>query len=216
MKIIFLSFIVFFNIIYIANAIPVPALVIWYDFILLATPFILSIFSFIYFYFKKYIYKINILLYFLIQLLYSIHYYITGEVLFFNLEYIALLWLGFWLLFTHRYKNINIYNLMIVWILIILSTFLIKIDYNLYKFHMIHHEFKKNIYSNFVIKGQIYKDNFMVIYAYDLESKENWYIVIGIWKEVEHCHKKWIYNVCTWWSRWVWEWLSILAYKIIK
>jgi hypothetical protein len=216
MRIIILSAIVFFNIINITNAIPVPALVIWYDFILFASPFILSIFSFIYFYFKKYIYTINILLYILIQILYNLHYYTTQEFLFFDKEYIILLSLGLFLFILQKYKNVKIYNIIIVWLLILLSTFLIKIDYNLYKFHIIHQEMKKNIYSNFIIKDQVYKDNFMVIYAHDLESKENWYIVIGIWKEVEHCKKKWIYNICTWWSRWVWEWLSILAYNIIK
>lgn len=208
--------ILFFNIIYITHAIPVPAVIIWYDFILLATPFILSIFSFIYFYFKKYVYKINLLLFILSILLYFIHYYITKESLIFEQEYVIFFVLWITLYLSYWYKWSNVYNIIIIALLIIISTFLLKIDYNLYKFQVIYQEIKNNIYSNFIIKDIVYKDNFIVIYAYDIETKESWYLIIWIWKEVQHCEKRWIYNICTWWSREVWKWLSILAYKGIK
>lgn len=71
MKQLILIILLFFSIWKITNAIPVPALVIWWDYFLLAIPFILTIFSTIYFYFRKYIFWINIYLLILSVFLYN-------------------------------------------------------------------------------------------------------------------------------------------------
>jgi hypothetical protein len=56
MKQIILIILLFFTIVNVTYAIPIPALVVGWDFVILAIPMILSIFSAIYFYFRKYIF----------------------------------------------------------------------------------------------------------------------------------------------------------------
>lgn len=36
----------------------------------------------------------------------------------------------------------------------------------------------------------------MAVYAYDIEAKENAYVVIGKWKGLEHCEQRGIDNIC--------------------
>jgi hypothetical protein len=64
MKQLILIILLFFTIVNVTYAIPVPALVVGWDFVVFLIPAILSIFSAICFYFRKYILWINIYLLF--------------------------------------------------------------------------------------------------------------------------------------------------------
>jgi hypothetical protein len=98
-----------------------------------------------------------------------------------------------------------------------MNFFFIKIDYNLYEFKQIFNKVEKSLYSNIKITEVLYKDNFMVIYWYDTESKVNAYAVIENWllDEKYYLHT-WKYYIVHWWNRWLWKGLSDLVYKIIK
>jgi len=211
-----LTILLFCSLIQITNAIPVPVLVIWGDFILLAIPFILTISYTIYFYFRKYIFWINIYLFLLSIFLYFIHFYITDEIFINNYEYLYFLLILILFLFIYKTFKFNFLNYILIFLLIWINFFLIKIDYNLYEFKQLYSKIENNMYSNIKITKVIYKDNFTSIYTYDKETNLESYVVVWIWNQVSHCTKKWKYNVCTWGDRNLWKILSKLVYSFIK
>ena len=216
MKKIILIILLYLSIINITYAIPIPALVIWWDYILLAIPVILWVFSTIYFYFKKYIFWINVYLSVFSIFLYFIHFNITKEIFFFKKEYLlfGIVILAIWLIY--KFKKLNILNYLIVIFLIWINFFLIKIDYNLYEFIQIANKVEQNMYSNIKITNILYKDNFISIYYNDIETKKVAYTVIWIWEDVSKCVKKWKYNICNWWDIWLSKWFSSIVYKVIQ
>ncbi len=200
-----------------AYAIPIPALLIGGDFILLLIPIVMGFFSIIYFYFRKYIVLINIFLLVLSIILYSFHFFITHELFLLSYEYMAFFLVALVWFLSYKIQGLSFIWFLILPILLVLSIFLMYIDVNLYNFHNIWKCIQKDMYSNINIKKSLYKDNFLVIYWYDTESKRNAYTVIenGL-LDSEYYLNKGKYYIVHGWDRWLWKWLSDLAYKCIK
>ncbi|MFK7780295.1 MAG: hypothetical protein QM490_04030 [Candidatus Gracilibacteria bacterium] len=165
----------FGSIINIANAIPIPALAIGYEFLLFAIPSILGFFSITFLYFRKYLLKINSFLFITGIILYFIHFSITDEIFYIDLEYfLFILILGIGII---SYRSRFLHYILVLF-LIGINFFLINIDYNLYEFKQIYNNVEKNMYSNIEITDVLYKDNFMVLYGFDIENKVKARVVI--------------------------------------
>lgn len=132
LKIFFLSFFFYFIFIDISFAIPFFWPIIWYEFIVLVTPIILSFFWVVIFYFKKYIWVINLILF--IFSLSSVVIYIDIVEYLIKRDYILFLFifLSFIILILIFFKNK--FYLSIIWLLILSSISIIyfRIDYDLY------------------------------------------------------------------------------------
>lgn len=213
MKKLILILLIFFSYINITNAIPISALAIWYEFILLAIPSLLAFFSIIFFYFRKYLFYINIYLLVFSIFLYFIHFYITKEFFFYNFEYLFFIISIIFFILSYFHKNVWY---IVLFFLLSLNIFLFKVDYNLYKFKNIFNCIEKNMYLNIEIIKILYKDNFFVVYWYHNETKTLTYTIIGIWDWTKKCKKIWDYNNCNWWDRLLWKGFSDLANYCIK
>ena len=207
---------VFITTIQITYAIPLPALVLGMDFLLFIIPVTLSIFTAVYFYFRKYILYINIYLFILSSILYIFHFFYTKQYFIYGYEYIIWIIIMLWFVYTWIFQKWRIIHYLLVFFLILVSIFLSYTSINLYKSIHISQCIEDNIYSNVVITDIFYKDNFFLVEGYDNESKLESYVVVWVWEWVNHCTKKWKYFVCTGWNRWLWKWLSTLAYQCIK
>ena len=183
MKKILIIFLLFFSVINITNAIPIPALAIWYEFIIFLIPATLSFFSIIYFYFRKYIFSVNIFLLFLSIFLYFIHFIITDDyLLLFKFEYIIfiLLWIILFIIYLIKDIKAKVLNYITVFILIIINIFLIKVDYNLYSLNKFCIKSETIINKNFSLNKCIIKDNKVLVYFKD----SKWFdFIIWIYKE---------------------------------
>ena len=107
-------------------------------------------------------------------------------------------------------------NYFIAFILIWITLFLINVNYNLYEYKIINNKLQTKISSNIIIKHSLYKDNYMVVYVYDKETANKWYVVIWVWKWVDHCEKRGKYNICTWGNKELWPTLSTFMYSSIN
>ncbi len=212
----------FSSIVNIANAIPIPALVVGWDFVILAIPAILWVFSAIYFYFRKYIFWINIYLLLFSIFLYFIHYNITKELFLFEYEFLIFWIFILFLWLIYKFKKLNFLNYLITLLLIWISFFLIKIDYNLWKYVTDVNKFTKIVWKSKINKVLI-KDNFFVIYFNNYRKelvvsncmeweKNNKYLLLkkNIKDFDKHPLKNWM---CIYWNYWDYEFNTM--YNII-
>lgn len=162
MKIIILTFLLFFSFINITNAFPVAVLLLWYDFVLLSIPFILWCFTTIYFYFRKYIFSINIFLFFINISLYIYYFLFLKEEIFFKYEWILFLLpiLIFWLIFKYKLNFLSyILLVFLLWIFAIIW----KLDYDIFDFYRIEKCILKNI-PNWLETKFIYKKSYLLMF----------------------------------------------------
>lgn len=217
MKYLFLVCVLFFSIWNIANAIPIPALAIWYEFVLLMIPSVLAFYSFILFYFRKYIFYINVYTYISFIFLYFVHYYITQEFVLYDKEYILFFFLLGIIILIYKIFKLHFLNYFLIPLLLSFNFFIININYHLYEFKKISNCIELNMYINVEIKNILYKDNFFVVYWYDRESSVSAYsIVENSLLDEKFYLNKWKYYIVYWWNRWLWKWLSDLSYNCIK
>jgi hypothetical protein len=216
MRQIILIILLFFTIVNITYAIPIPALVVGWGFVLFLIPAVLSLFSAIYFYFNKYIFWLNIYLLICGGFLYYYHYYLTKELFLFNYEYLIFWMILIVLWLVYKFKKLSFIKYLLVISLLWINFFLIKIDYNLYEFKKIANKVEKDIYSNIKITNILYKDNFVVFYIFDKELQKKSYSVVWKWKQVKHCYKIKKFHICNSWDKWLSELFSSLLYKSIK
>ncbi len=221
MRIIFLVFLLFFSVINITNAIPVPAFVLWYDFMLFLVPFVIWIFSIVVFYFKRYIFHINIFLFFVSIFFYYIHYSVTGDIFFYEKEYLffQVILVIFLLIFLSKYWTFNrlqFLNYILFFVLIWVFLFLWKTDYNLYKFKQFYNRILDNISPEIIIQNVKYKDNFVIIYWLDRVNKTEAYVSIENWLFGNWYYlSKWKYYIVFWGDELLWIKLSDLVYEQI-
>jgi len=210
MKIFLITFI--FLILYVENsyAIPISTLVIWADFFLFLIPALAWFLLTVLLYFRKYIFHLNMLLLFTAILFYFIHSHVTW-VFIYNIFELLLFILIFLVLIVFKSKVLEINYFVFLWVLF-LNIFLFYSNVHIFKFYSFWECMEGNMYSSFLVEHIDYKQNFIEIHAMDSETTLWWYVVIWRWDEVSHCMPKWVYNVCTWWSRWIWERLSTLSY----
>lgn len=190
MRKIILIVLLFFSISHMVNALPIPALVLWYEFILLAVPTVLWFFTLILFYFRKYLFWINLYLFIWSIVLYIIHFYITNEVFIFEYEYL-LFWVFIFIwVFSYKYKCIQ-YGLVLL--LMILHISFLKIDHNLYAYKTICNK-SKNIDKSFSFNYCEIKDNNLIINFDNLSNNKEIDIWIYKWNIYENkpaVTKKW-------------------------
>ncbi len=215
MKKIVLIFLVFFSLWNIVYAIPIPWLYFWYEILLFIIPSVLTFLTFIYFYFKKYLFYINIFCLIIVFILYFVHFFLTKEIFLYKYEYLFFIILLLFLLFSYIKKIIGFFLLILI---LSLNIFFIKIDYNLLSFRLISNCVENTINStNIKITEILYKDNFIVIYWYDTDSKIKAYSVIENWLlEGWFYLNKWKYYIVYWLDWNLWRKLSFLSYNCIK
>lgn len=208
----------FFSFINVAKAIPAPAILLGYDFFIFLSPFILLVFSFIYFFFKKHFLLISILLLLLSIFLYCSHYFITKEFILFRYEYVFLFFYLFFLYTSYKFKFFYFFRYILFFILLLCLSLFLKLNYNLFKFYLISNCVENSInYDNVIIKSNYYKDNFIAIYWYDNNLKVSWYSVLQIWLfYTDYYLNKWDYFIVHWWNIWLWKYLSDLSYGCIE
>lgn len=169
MKKIILSFIFYISIINITYAIPIPALVLWADFLIISASFFISIFSIVFFYFRKYWKSINLLLFILFFILYTIHFFITKNYFLFNNEYYLFILVLILLYFIDKKIKYDFLTYIILTIFLLLNVFLIYTDHKLLKLYHFKTRLVKEIWKDNIINNEI-KDNFLVLYL--KEKKE--------------------------------------------
>lgn len=214
MKQILIGLLLFVSLLQVANAIPVPALIIGADFLLFLTPILVSFFTLIYFYFKKYIFWINILWLLFVLVMYIWHFTITQELLFFVYEIYFFLCIIITSFMLNKIKYMKYFLLII---LIWPSSLLIKTNLSIYNYKKISTCIEETMYDNIVIKNIMFKDNFFVVYWNDIESNVNAYVVVQMWLLDEKYYlQKNGYFIVHGWNQWLWKGLSDIAYSCIK
>lgn len=186
MRIIVLSFLLFCNFINIANAYPVAVLLIWYDFLLLAIPFIVTTFSAIFFYFRKNIFLINLFLFFINIFLYFYYFFHIKSEILFSFEYLFFLIfiIIFWIIWKFK---INFLNYILLFIFLGLFFVIWKLSYEIYDFKNIEKCIIKNVPNNLETKF-LYKKSYMVVFGKN--QNENTYVVID---KANLNNEKWVY-----------------------
>lgn len=214
MKKLILIFCLFFSIIFVTNALPIPALALWYDFFIFLIPFIVSVFSFVFFYFKKYLNKINLFLFIILLLLYFIHYILYKNFIYNYLEifFIFIICLFFILWFKLKYFLYFsfLFNIFIFFLLF-------NIDLKLYNLTNIKNNIFSEISQKYIITWYKLEHNYLSIDITDENTMESTYLVV----ENSKLDKNYIfennwYYVVTWWNEIFWEKIVNLSKKYIK
>lgn len=186
MRIIILVFLLFCSFINIANAYPVAVLLIWYDFLLLAIPFIVTTFSAIFFYFRKNIFLINLFLFFINIFLYFYYFFHIKLEILFSFEYLFFLIfiIIFWIIWKFK---INFLNYILLFIFLGLFFVIWKLSYEIYDFKNIEKCIIKNVPNNLETKF-LYKKSYIVVFGKN--QNENTYVVID---KANLNNEKWVY-----------------------
>lgn len=186
-------------------AIPVPALFLWYDFLLFVIPSLLTFFGFIYFYYKNHISSLNIYLFSICLILFLLHIYITWEIIWYI--YIFLSVSIIWEILIRKYKYHFFQNIIFITnsILVIL---LIKILLNIYTFYWIINclEYQSTSTPGTVISNIRLKDNFFVVSAEGNSQRKAYAVIQRGWLEKKDVYlKEWKYTFYYWWDIQIWK-----------
>lgn len=214
MKIITLCILLYFSILNITNAIPLPALVIWYEFIIFAIPSIIAFFSLIIFYFRKYLCSINAVLFILSILLYIYHFNSTNYILYSKHEYYLFIPAFVLLIISFKIKILRYLFLLIV---VSFNFFLTKIDYNLYELKTIYGTFEKDQEDHINIQKTVYTDNYVLIYWLDnMRNVKAYTVILNVPLKYEAHLNKNKFSIIFWWDAMLWKSMAYRAYNSIK
>lgn len=187
-------------------ALPLPVLVIGYDFLLLMIPIISSGFMMIVFYLRRYVLCIGGVLFVSSTVLYGIHSFLTKSSFFFPWEwFVYVLGMLFLLYFAQKIPFLK-YWILLLWL--VLVFFWVSFDIQLYKdiqhiskFHKLYGIEKYisyNIKDNFfAIYDQSWTDLVVVSNCYEWTVRTDWILLGGYIKDfdkVPFANGKCIYN----------------------
>lgn len=207
-------FFLFFTLIFSAHAIPAPFFVVGYDVVLLGIPFLLTTLSFVYFYFKKYLWVFVLVLIVFWGIMYAWHWYVTQQ--FFYSSYEFFLWI--WIIFCYFILKQQKFFLFILFSIVLVLNFIFAITwYKVFDLFLLSNRISSEISQEYVMSKKVFRDNYVVVYATEKSTGKTWYTVVqNVLNEDEFYLEKWGYFIVYGWEKEIGKMLSKIAFNVIK